>query len=639
MQYTAPQLKERLLEGIDNDNNVVDMPRVLEVVHILEKYPITKDILEETRIGKLVNDVRRKTTNKALAKRAKELVKSWQKLLSGGSEGTPVVNGGTQVVNGDGLRQTSGLGRQGLNTPQSPAFSLSSRSPSTASIKGYASPNNSVDSSLSRVRIPSKPNTPSLPNVNNNKSSSHQPTKRSNTSPLFSGVIASKRQCISPSVNSQPGTPDSVCSQNSSVNNDRPRKGRPPLSRGSSFTSASVTEPRDLQRTRSELILAKEPHGPDLRPTQSTSNLASKGKSGQNGMVVSNAHFNGGEISTPTHSIETKGLKTTIRFNKTSPPVPSLPVNGIVETPKKRGRGRPPKYKPVDQQIPHSASISSVKSFAEKRKAKLDVRIDLESPSYVSLTPKVKSTAELIQELQAKNSLSVSKDTARKIQKNLISKEVDEDLHVQSNVPEGAKPRHHKKRFAPPSTPLSLQQTKNEMVEKFLESSVTPSAGEDLSPLKYEPPRSESPGNASTSFEDRESVDSTQNHCDESTVKINGSDSKTVISNSNKTAIGSENKQNGESSSHDKQLSLDEIYSKYPPIDLENFEYFDDTYELPETHEVTENDVNRLHREHWEGVNGCYNSWGEWRDWSQTVSKPSYNSDMLNILPYVVTDD
>lgn len=653
MQYTPNQLKQKLSEGLDDDNNVVNMGRVLEVISILEKYPITREALEETRIGKAVNEMRRKTSDQQLAKRAKKLVRSWQKVVSSTSETNTSVNG--EGVAGGGRPQ--GI----VKKPVSPAVAQGIH------VNRPVNPN-SVNSSLSPRKPNSKPTTPQLQNVKHLAVTDS--VKRSVSSPQLAPGSA-KRFCISP--NSRPNTPlspDSVSSQTSrkSAQEESSRTKRPVTPSSSSVASSGISlsrsttpsnvisDPQNLKRTLSSDNLQKAKIS--IQSVHSTGDLSPAVKSTTNGeqngvvkrsRVKQNAYAKAIEAA---KALEAAGLSTEVKFK---PVVNGAETAPVLEPTPKRKRGRPRKHKlePSPEEtnkksvtLSKNASSSALsKSFSEKRNVSLGLKTEFDSLSrdkFVSLTPKVKSTAELIHSLQAKNSLSVSKDTARQIEANLIQKEHDEEK--QSVVPSSVKPRPRRKpgvrgELIPPSTPVSLK-TKTEMVEKFLETSVNQTP-DDLSPIKYELPRTESPS-ASTSLEDiTEPHEASNLPSQRNLVSPSGSATEQIKSKSVMTdEVKCDSSDKGKSElEEDKPLSLEEIYSKYPPLDLDNFVFDKDEYEMPEPLEINDSVVSRIHGEHWTGVNGVFDSSGGWRDWTQTLSLDSYQGDMVHVLPYVIVDD
>jgi len=68
---------ERVVNGQKSDDNAVDMLRKLKSL------PITLEILQRTRIGMTVNELRKKSERKDVQSEAKNLIKAWKKLLEG----------------------------------------------------------------------------------------------------------------------------------------------------------------------------------------------------------------------------------------------------------------------------------------------------------------------------------------------------------------------------------------------------------------------------------------------------------------------------------------------------------------------------------------------------------------------------
>ncbi|XP_046635044.1 mediator of RNA polymerase II transcription subunit 26-like isoform X2 [Daphnia pulicaria] len=126
--HSPSQIKEKLLQALDRDYHVVDMALALEAVSLLEKTPVTKEALETTRLGRLVNEMRKKTKNDSLARRAKDLVRRWRDMVSKPSE-----NGTGGTGQGPGASLVNHLRVAGVkNSVSSPALCEMGRTASPA---------------------------------------------------------------------------------------------------------------------------------------------------------------------------------------------------------------------------------------------------------------------------------------------------------------------------------------------------------------------------------------------------------------------------------------------------------------------------------------------------------------------------
>ncbi|XP_030379407.1 mediator of RNA polymerase II transcription subunit 26 [Scaptodrosophila lebanonensis] len=80
-QNQIQQLTSHLSQALDQNYDVVNMDAVLAVISALEGTTITKEQLEATRLAKYINQLRRRTQNEQLARRAKSLLKKWREMV------------------------------------------------------------------------------------------------------------------------------------------------------------------------------------------------------------------------------------------------------------------------------------------------------------------------------------------------------------------------------------------------------------------------------------------------------------------------------------------------------------------------------------------------------------------------------
>lgn len=575
------------------------MATVVAVISVLEKYPMSREALETTRIGRYVNELRKKTKDEQLAKRAKKLVKNWQQLVNAAG---PVVNGD----NGERIIHPSVTNIK--SNSNSPALSPALLSSQLRRLPG------------------SKPNTPSLPSSKPNTPTLHQPNTPCQSAikskPNTPNMPHYSKNIVSPSVRVTPtsspklhSTPKFINSPKVTIGNNPPCRSPAvsPVSSGSRPSTPIDTPLRPPSSTRSEtgsFRLTRNRSSDSLSsfysenlPHSSQHSLDTNGKYDEriSKTNISNRKRTRLDVSNESQNKAAK-IDNCTDYSK---------INGAVKS-----NSNTQKTNGSLSRSPSETSLN--KSFPSRKNVSLSVNTDL------SKTPKVKTTAQLIAELQAKSgSSSVGSDVIKQIETNQIVKESDVP---ESALPPGARPRRNKKRGLDPSLldvpspagPHShLSQTKSELVQKFLQTSITPSTAVDMSPFKCD--------------DRNESLESAR---DASSIEVTDSSGGDIVYRSDEV----KSREQIESKSL-KIPSFEEIMSNLPPIDFDKINDNEDEYGLPDQGDVTDDIIDKLHNEQWMSVNGNRDSDGAWHDWTQMFTNLSYSDEPLHILPYVLIDD
>jgi len=82
MTSSASEIKQRLLKVADeNTGKVRDMNIALEIIAMLETTEITEGELNETRLGRFINNIRKNSKDEGLKKRLRKLIKTWTHIV------------------------------------------------------------------------------------------------------------------------------------------------------------------------------------------------------------------------------------------------------------------------------------------------------------------------------------------------------------------------------------------------------------------------------------------------------------------------------------------------------------------------------------------------------------------------------
>lgn len=641
MQHSPSEIKEKLLGALDKDYNVVDMATVFDVVSTLEKIHITKEALEKTRLGKYINELRRKTNNEHLARRIKDLVKSWRKLIpqteNSALNGEKIAGGITPPGPGPGSgprinsasvsNRLCGLTPNSRFKPASPTVSYE-RLASPLSLSASNSPllqpsskttggNRPVTpNSYAPIRVPTnhrqptvlderdspmpgqpnsglhaisnvfKPVSPALQAVKQSMTTNRSSTPNSNSSPVACPkpnspvvVTSSKspynnggrkslpKSCASSNDNSFPTntTPSMVADESvhsrlsiakTNPANKRLRKNQENEDDNDSVNG--VPHPLKKPNTVSENVNGldssyHDPHSDKVRASECSAFESVKSSSLEDAA---------GKDIFKVHSTEVIGNINNANEASNSASLTS-PVIPIVK--KKRGR------KSIKKSDPHDI---------------LKEKIGL-ATTQGSGFQKVKTTQQLIEDLQAKNVVTPG------------------SLKV-STPPTAAEPfkpqtgKHRSNSSYPfPSSDAETTKAKSELMDRFLKSTSGGRAGPSILPeLKYE----DGDGN------------------------IHDKTTRTLV-NQTPSKVNEE---------------INKILSVLPKVDPSVLDIDNEDEELPhmdeQSVEITQEDVRRVAVDEWDYVNGMRDHDGQWQEWQDTTTRASQNGDLLHILPYVNID-
>lgn len=600
------------------------MDIVVEVLSQLETLTITKEALEATRLGKHVNELRRKAQDRHLATRAKSLVKKWRELLLPPTQNRtppiPTINepppgGGHVGMNGGSKSLVNGNGATVNSRESSYVSRPSSRltSPATNAIQGH--PNNkSILSPGLRTGISSS--LPSSTSTSPGLSRPTTPLNKHSPPPVSTASHPASPPLMPPHQQNSIYGGESVPRHNAA--NKRLRKDmdhETDTNKSSLFDvvdgqSNNGSNPPASKRSRPNGIVSNNQNTSEFllqnhRDNAISNSLSSPplqncdNHSAKAAVIPSNRFISSGNGTTLLPGTANIRESSTASTPSVSPQGSSLspPVNPVIDTPLSSNNSAKP--------LPGKRKTRAQRRSEDERRDDI-LKQQMQSATRSGILSKVRTTQELVQEL------------------------------THSRLSSPSLTRHEPTTLVTDVT--QLNETKIELMNRFFDSQNHSTNANTTTDTVLSPPDSLEAGRPT-------SPDALVNNHSQHSSSLSRSESATPV--------------DGEvGPTHDLvndggKETVEDVIARLPPIDtaailaemeqeIHEEEDIDEDIEglIPvkkQEIEITEEMVDK-YNEQLENINGNFGFDGEFKEWHEVVSKASAEGDLLHILPYSVID-
>ena len=634
-----------------------------------------------------MNELRKKTTDKNLSKRIKNLVRKWQE----------VVNEAGIDLNQPFKKVASAVNGKRPSSASSPSLSHFNGQVNNHVVEKFKEQNCLIKSSspvLFTISTPSPAlsdpsrSFQSTPVLQSNGPSSKSVSPIVNNSPVFasdtaSRSIKSKLSVINGHSNKLPSTPSFSTCDNTKASTylaGKKRKSELPVSEAVldgvvNKKSKSSTNNHNGNNAKSE-IKNKLETSPDDINNQSINTIvhfnenSNDSKSSQ--PQHKNGFLNGGSYDDKVFSCNSTGnLKCTISRSKAfqtppdtpssinsaqTPPTPSTKLKSSVipHVPSPLTRSKTPVTSSISLKTSATPPIQS--SLKLKLANTPPIPATMQTPqkplkkSATSSTPlhehfkpvvkhpKVETTAQILQKLHSNSNLPLS-HSLEKIASNRIKREKSEDEEV-SVVPASIKPRGGKRKSSklvpPHSNPQEVARAKDERMQIFLHSSSLNEhepdvvVAEETSKGKLSKVKSKNNNRVFNS-----NIDGPQ----EAAAEVKKKEDEMIKRKEEEEEEVDVSKLHPDSAEY-RACLLKNPWAFLPPL-LESVANGEEDENGGggvkgggEEEGSIEERLNKLSLEKWSGVNGLKDGNGEWKDWTSSYSV-NVNGEYCHILPYV----